>query len=125
VVTVDPAYTSQTGTSCGVLDTRSRESQAIFYWVACGHRDHGDADVAKNIRRRWNTGPLPRREIASATRASGNDSDEAYSAWKSPAFTPGKMLVVLAPPGLSWRLRPTPAFVFGRLRSEVLRFGDT
>jgi putative transposase len=39
-VTIDPAYTSQTCTSCGTVDAQSRESQAIFRCVACGHREH-------------------------------------------------------------------------------------
>ena len=52
VVKVDPAYSSQTCAACGVVDARSRESQARFQCVACGHADHADTNAAKVIRRR-------------------------------------------------------------------------
>ena len=49
---VHPAYTSQTCSACGTVDARSRESQARFVCVECGHRDHADVNAAKNILRR-------------------------------------------------------------------------
>jgi putative transposase len=52
LVTVDPAFTSQTCTSCGTVDAKSRESQAVFRCVACGHREHADVNAAQNILRR-------------------------------------------------------------------------
>ena len=55
VVTVPARFTSQTCTACGVVDARSRESQARFICINCGHTDHADINAAINIKRRWNT----------------------------------------------------------------------
>ncbi len=55
VVTVPARFTSQTCAACGVVDARSRESQARFRCVSCGHTDHADINAAVNIERRWNT----------------------------------------------------------------------
>ena len=52
LIAVDPAYTSQTCAACGVIDARSRPSQAVFSCVACGHADNADLNAARNIRRR-------------------------------------------------------------------------
>jgi putative transposase len=52
VVTVPARFTSQTCSACGVVDARSRESQARFLCVVCGHSDHADINAAINIRRR-------------------------------------------------------------------------
>src|SRR5215203_3038556 len=58
IVKIDPAFTSQTCAACGVVDARSRKSQAIFECVRCGYRDNADRNAARNIVRRWNTSPL-------------------------------------------------------------------
>lgn len=55
VVTVPARFTSQTCAACGVVDARSRESQASFRCVACGHSDHADTNAAIVIRRRNTT----------------------------------------------------------------------
>lgn len=55
VVTVPARFTSQTCAACGVVDARSRESQARFRCVSCGHTDHADINAAVNIKRRWST----------------------------------------------------------------------
>ena len=55
VVTVPAWFTSQTCAACGVVDARSRESQARFTCINCGHTDHADLNAAINIKRRWNT----------------------------------------------------------------------
>lgn len=55
VVTVPARFTSQTCAACGIVDARSRESQARFRCVSCGHTDHADTNAAVNIERRWNT----------------------------------------------------------------------
>ena len=65
-VKVDPSYTSQACASCGTVDGRSRESQAVFVCTACGHRDNTDGDAAVNILDRGEhsgrgAGPLGRR----------------------------------------------------------------
>ncbi|MEV0586628.1 transposase [Nonomuraea sp. NPDC050310] len=49
VITVDPAYTSQTCNVCTMVDRKSRESQAVFRCTSCGHTDHADVNAAKNI----------------------------------------------------------------------------
>lgn len=51
LVYVPAAYTSQTCAECGVVDARSRKSQAVFECVACGHADHADTNAARNIMR--------------------------------------------------------------------------
>lgn len=55
VVTVPAQFTSQTCAACGVVDARSRESQARFRCISCGHTDHADINAAINIERRWST----------------------------------------------------------------------
>jgi putative transposase len=52
VVKVNPAYTSQTCHACKHIARESRESQAVFRCIACGHQDHADVNAAKNIRER-------------------------------------------------------------------------
>lgn len=51
LIYVPAAYTSQTCAECGVVDARSRKSQAVFECVACGHCDHADTNAARNIMR--------------------------------------------------------------------------
>ena len=46
---VNPAYTSQTCSECGVVDRASRRDQASFVCVACGYSDNADTNAAKNI----------------------------------------------------------------------------
>lgn len=55
VVTVPARFTSQTCAVCSVVDAQSRESQASFRCVSCGHSDHADTNAAINIKRRWST----------------------------------------------------------------------
>ncbi|SEI15124.1 putative transposase [Methylobacterium sp. 275MFSha3.1] len=55
VVIVPARFTSQTCAACGVVDARSRESQARFICIGCGHTDHADVNAAITIERRWNT----------------------------------------------------------------------
>ncbi|MBM0237693.1 transposase [Micromonospora sp. ATA32] len=49
VVKVNPAYTSQTCNACKHVARQSRESQAVFRCVACGHQINADVNAAKNI----------------------------------------------------------------------------
>lgn len=58
VVTVPARFTSQICSACGVVDARSRESQARFRCVSCGHEDHADINAAINIKRRGSTSSL-------------------------------------------------------------------
>lgn len=51
LIKVNPAYTSQTCSDCGTVDKASRESQARFACVACGHEENADVNAAKNILR--------------------------------------------------------------------------
>ena len=49
VVKVNPAYTSRTCNACKHIAKESRESQAVFRCVACGHQANADVNAAKNI----------------------------------------------------------------------------
>jgi transposase len=49
VVFVGPRFTSQQCHACGHTAPENRESQPVFRCVACGHRDHADANAARNI----------------------------------------------------------------------------
>lgn len=52
LIYVPAAFTSQTCSACGVVDARSRKSQAAFACVHCGHEAHADTNAALEIRRR-------------------------------------------------------------------------
>jgi putative transposase len=56
LISVPAAYTSQTCASCGVVDARSRESQAVFRCVHCDHTDNADVNAAHEILRRSTAG---------------------------------------------------------------------
>jgi IS605 OrfB family transposase len=49
VVTVPPAFTSQTCSACGHVAAESRESQARFRCVACGFEANADVNAARVI----------------------------------------------------------------------------
>jgi putative transposase len=49
---VPAAYTSLACSQCGTVDRESRESQAVFACVHCGHTMHADINAAINISRR-------------------------------------------------------------------------
>lgn len=49
VVKVPAAYTSQRCSTCGHVDPKSRESQAVFRCTHCTHTEHADINAAKNI----------------------------------------------------------------------------
>jgi IS605 OrfB family transposase len=49
VVPVPAAFTSQTCSACGECHAESRENQADFRCVACGHQDNADVNAAKSI----------------------------------------------------------------------------
>lgn len=57
LIRVPAHYTSQTCQSCGAVDARNRESQAIFRCVHCGHEAHADTNAALEILRR-STAPM-------------------------------------------------------------------
>jgi len=46
---VPPAYTSRRCSACGHIAAKSRESQALFACVACGHACNADVNAATNI----------------------------------------------------------------------------
>lgn len=52
VVLVDPAYTSQTCSSCGHCERANRRSQSVFCCKHCGHSMNADENAARNIRAR-------------------------------------------------------------------------
>jgi putative transposase len=49
VVKVPAAFTSQRCSTCGHVDPKSRESQAVFRYTSCAHYEHADVNAAKNI----------------------------------------------------------------------------
>jgi putative transposase len=49
LVVVNPKGTSQRCSSCGVTDTQSRRSRAVFRCTTCGHDSHADLNAARNI----------------------------------------------------------------------------
>ena len=49
---VEPAYSSQTCSSCGVIDKRSRNGE-VFKCTACGHADDADHNASINILQRF------------------------------------------------------------------------
>lgn len=55
LVKVNPAYTSQTCSSCGTVDSQSRKSQSSFVCTSCGHRDNADRNAANVILIRGST----------------------------------------------------------------------
>ncbi|SDI34277.1 Transposase [Actinokineospora alba] len=50
VVKVDPRFTSQRCSACGVVDREARESQAAFRCRSCGFACNADVNAALNIR---------------------------------------------------------------------------
>lgn len=60
LVLVDPAYTSQTCSACGVVDKSSRVSQAVFLCKSCGYTINADLNAACNIFRAGGH-PVPAR----------------------------------------------------------------
>lgn len=49
VVSVKPAYTSQTCSRCGCVDADNRRTQAIFACLNCAHSENADTNAAQNI----------------------------------------------------------------------------
>jgi putative transposase len=52
LVRINPAFTSQECSCCGVIDKASRESQAVFACQHCGFTAHADINAANVILRR-------------------------------------------------------------------------
>ncbi|WP_214326562.1 RNA-guided endonuclease InsQ/TnpB family protein [Nonomuraea sediminis] len=50
VIKVNSAYTSQRCSACGIVDAKSRESQADFRCRSCGYACNADVNAARNIR---------------------------------------------------------------------------
>ena len=46
---INPAYTSQTCSQCGIVDREARESQAVFRCRSCGYCGNADVTAARNI----------------------------------------------------------------------------
>lgn len=51
VVSVDPAYTSQTCSACGHVSRSNRKSQSLFSCASCGETLNADINAARNIGR--------------------------------------------------------------------------
>ena len=50
---VNPAYTSQTCSSCGHVSKENRKSQEAFKCVRCGHESNADINASINIKNRY------------------------------------------------------------------------
>ena len=74
---VNPAYTSQTCNACKHVAGESRESQAVFRCVACGHQANADVNAACNIADRE---PAAGRAVA----ARGDRAKSARSVKREP-----------------------------------------
>jgi putative transposase len=59
VIEVPAAYSSQTCSTCGVVDSASRKTQSEFVCTSCGHVDHADLNAAKVLLTRANRSGLP------------------------------------------------------------------
>jgi transposase len=49
VVKINPAYTSQRCSACGIVDRQARESQAAFRCRSCEYAGNADVNAARNI----------------------------------------------------------------------------
>lgn len=49
VIKINPRYTSQRCSKCGVIDKESRETQEVFECTTCGERTNADLNAARNI----------------------------------------------------------------------------
>ena len=63
LIEVPAAYTSKTGSGCGIIDPNSRRSQSKFQYVACGHAQN----AARNIRASGTGATARRGALATAT----------------------------------------------------------
>ncbi|MGH3860877.1 RNA-guided endonuclease InsQ/TnpB family protein [Actinokineospora sp.] len=50
VMKIDPRYTSQRCSACGIVDREARESQAAYRCRSCGFACNADVNAALNIR---------------------------------------------------------------------------
>ncbi|MEV1176892.1 transposase [Nonomuraea sp. NPDC049784] len=50
VVKINPAFTSQRCSACGIVDREARESQAVFRCRSCGYACNADVNAARNIK---------------------------------------------------------------------------
>lgn len=55
LIIVNPAYTSQTCSNCGVIDKKSRKTQSEFKCTSCGLEINADFNASKNILSRGTT----------------------------------------------------------------------
>ncbi|MCK4741558.1 MAG: transposase [Anaerolineales bacterium] len=51
IVMLDPAYSSQTCSSCGHVSKSNRKYQSAFLCQSCGYADHADTNAARNLSR--------------------------------------------------------------------------
>jgi putative transposase len=82
---VNPAYTSQTCSSCGYVDKRNRRDQKTFECLWCGHKQHADLNAAANIeaRRARPNGWLFQRKAAVLTNLVRDFGERRIRAYRS------------------------------------------
>jgi len=88
-VQVNPAYTSQTCSTCGFIDKKNRRSQAQFTCGRCGFVEHADHNAARNIAFRgvvsW--GEIMRPDAAPTPAASRSGSSKPIGSLSTRART--------------------------------------
>jgi putative transposase len=66
IMAVDPSYTSQGCSCCGLIDKRNRPDQATFSCISCGHAEPADVNAARTLRA---SAVVTRRESSQACSA--------------------------------------------------------
>ncbi len=89
LVTIHPAYTSQTCHACGHCAANNRDSQASFCCTACGHRANADVNAARNI-----------LKAAGLAVSACGDGDMSQSVKQEPAHPRGLVRQPVSPVGI-------------------------
>jgi putative transposase len=125
VATVNPAYTSQRCSACGVVDGEARESQAVFRCRSCGHTDNADVNAAKNILAAGlavtGRGDLATRAVCEAPTTSRDRSMNGVPNWKLASSDAGGSQWVVNHPVLVRDLAAETA----KLRARLAQYPPT
>jgi putative transposase len=97
LIEVPAAYSSQTCSVCGAIDSASRTTQAEFRCTSCGHIEHADVNAAKVLKlRAMETmvsgcgGVSARRPMKQQLRVVRRGTrSQGLGSSKAPAFRPG------------------------------------
>jgi transposase len=86
---VDPAFTSQRCSACGLVDRESRESQAVFRCTACNFTLNADVNAARNIAAGHAVTARGGLGIARPTNREPQPPHQLVVQLESPGFRPG------------------------------------